>query len=237
MSWPTGCGLLLLAGCATAVHPEAARSSNACARALHGDQLAEASAQCDLSLEYGTDDANLWVNRGLVLHREGRTVEARAAFERALDVNPDALQAHNNLGALDLVAGAVERAIEHFEEALRIDPRFVAARYNLALARERQASLAEARRQLRIALAVDAGFVPAWRTLGLLALVDHEDALAVEAFGQLTARVPSDAEAWLGLAEAEARLGRIEAARAALRGCLRAAPSREVCGAKLGMSP
>jgi tetratricopeptide (TPR) repeat protein len=226
----TPCWLVLVAACLHAPkHPEATRAANACARHLQDDRLDEAEAECALGLEFAPDDADLWVNRGLVLLRRGKKVRAREAFETALANNPDALQAHNNLGVLDLGAGATARAAEHFEEALRIDPRYLAARLNLALARHRLGAAEEARRQLRIAVVIDPGFVAGWRAMGVLALEAREHALAAEAFGRWAELAPDAAEAWQGLGSAEARRGRDLAARAAFEACLRADPWRIAC--------
>jgi tetratricopeptide (TPR) repeat protein len=49
-------------------------------------------------------------------------------------LNPDAAEAHYNLGVALAAKGRTEEAIHHFQEALRLKPYFAEARDNLARA-------------------------------------------------------------------------------------------------------
>ena len=54
-------------------------------------------------------------------------------FRRALEIKPEAVEAHNNLGVLLAQEGRTEEAIESFQTALRIDPDDTAAYFNLGV--------------------------------------------------------------------------------------------------------
>jgi len=61
--------------------------------------------------------------------------EARAAFEALVALQPESLEAQNNLGYLLLVEGRPDEAIPHLEKALSINPNDVLAKQNLEKAR------------------------------------------------------------------------------------------------------
>ncbi len=72
---------------------------------------------------------------GTLLQAVGATAAARDAYRRAVDADPDAAYALNNLCYLSLVEGDEPRAVTECEAALAIDPVLDAARHNLARAR------------------------------------------------------------------------------------------------------
>ena len=47
---------------------------------------------------------------------------ATVAFQRALEIDPDLYEAHNNLGTLYALRGWNDQAKEHWEESLQINP-------------------------------------------------------------------------------------------------------------------
>jgi Flp pilus assembly protein TadD len=73
---------------------------------------------------------------GTVLQALGRRVEARAAYQAALALQPGAPWALNNLCVLSMAAHEHARAIGECQAALRGAPGFREARANLALAVE-----------------------------------------------------------------------------------------------------
>lgn len=65
--------------------------------------------------------ANLFVKRGVILQKAGRSNEAIAAFTAAADANPDSWEAQYNLGVLLLPTKPAD-ALARFKNALRIKP-------------------------------------------------------------------------------------------------------------------
>ncbi len=59
----------------------------------------------------------VWTALGRYLHAAGETVEARQAFARALEINPQHAWANFALGNLLLVEGKVDEAISHYHRA------------------------------------------------------------------------------------------------------------------------
>src|SRR5258708_4911907 len=107
--------------------------------------LAEAEPLYRRALEDSPDDADLWVLQGQVCRGLGRHDEAlglyqgglepaQRAIERALALQPDLPEAHNNLGLAHLNQGRAEEARQCFTQALRLRPDMADAQNNLGLA-------------------------------------------------------------------------------------------------------
>ncbi|MGH7786609.1 MAG: tetratricopeptide repeat protein, partial [Candidatus Binatia bacterium] len=141
------------------------------------------------------DDISLWTDtepksqtsgmaaRGLgtAYQQAGRTSDARAAFERALQRrnSPRGLQTiHNNLGTLAMYAGDYGSARQHYETALAVNPNAPDTLFNLGLAilqgsQQSPAAAQEALQYYRRAQAlnphdpdIEAAFAQAYALLG-----------------------------------------------------------------------
>src|SRR6185503_3423918 len=75
----------------------------------------------------------LWNERGVALHQEGKYVEARESYQRAIDADAAYALALNNLGVALYHAGQPEEAFDAFKRALDDHGSFVKARLNQAL--------------------------------------------------------------------------------------------------------
>ncbi len=105
---------------------------------------------------------------GTLLARSGEAVRARAAFERALALQPDLAEANNDLGALLARSGNLDEAIGRFRAALASTPEYPDALNNLGYALLLTGHDAEARALYEQALALQPDFPEALNNLGLL---------------------------------------------------------------------
>jgi tetratricopeptide (TPR) repeat protein len=71
-------------------------------------------------------------NIGSTKLRLGDRPGARAALERAIELNPRSPRAEVGLGALEMHAGNREAAFTHWRRAIELDPSELEALYNLA---------------------------------------------------------------------------------------------------------
>lgn len=69
---------------------------------------------------------------GLIAERRGRPREAVEWVERALDTEPERVEAHTTLAALYFGRGQATRALAHLDEAIALDHGYVLAHKNLA---------------------------------------------------------------------------------------------------------
>ncbi len=94
-------------------------------RALQAFERAEKVKSADPRVHY---------NRGLALHKLNRTDDAKAAFNRALELDRGgeyASKIHYNLGTMAAVNGQKDEAIRELRRALKKDPNDALARHNL----------------------------------------------------------------------------------------------------------
>jgi tetratricopeptide (TPR) repeat protein len=106
-------------------------------------------------------------NLGTLYLKRGNPLGARAAFERALEMQPEYAEASNSLGALLAQSGAVPAAIERFRAALQVRPDFPDALNNLGFALFQTGQPAQAFELYEKALALQPGFPEALNNLGI----------------------------------------------------------------------
>jgi tetratricopeptide (TPR) repeat protein len=112
-------------------------------------------------------DAEAWYEMGYDL--EPSSVEdARDAYRRALELDPDHVHARVNLGRLLHEAGLVEPAAAHYRIALACNPRDPTAAFNLGVALEDLGHLDDAVRAYEIATRLEADFADAHFNLARL---------------------------------------------------------------------
>jgi Tfp pilus assembly protein PilF len=105
---------------------------------------------------------------GTLLARSGDDGGARAAFERALALQPDLAEASNDLGALLARGSDIEAAIVRFRAALAAAPEYPDALNNLGYALLLTGHETEARTLYEQALALQPDFPEALNNLGML---------------------------------------------------------------------
>jgi Tfp pilus assembly protein PilF/peroxiredoxin len=106
-------------------------------------------------------------NLGTLRLKGGQVAPARAAFERALELEPANAEASNSLGALLAQSGDVPAAIERFRAALQARPDFADALNNLGFALFQTGQPAQALELYQKALATKPGFPEALNNLGI----------------------------------------------------------------------
>jgi tetratricopeptide (TPR) repeat protein len=91
--------------------------------AIEAKRPEAAVARIDAALERSPGSAPLLAMRGEALAAAGRRDEARAAFERAIEIDAAGSRAHAGLGALRASDGDAAGAITLFDRAYQLDPR------------------------------------------------------------------------------------------------------------------
>ncbi|MUL37084.1 tetratricopeptide repeat protein [Gloeocapsopsis dulcis] len=98
----------------------------------------------DLPFTNGRQQAEVHNNQGVELAEQGRLAEAIAAFNRAIEINPEYENAHNNLGLALGNQNKFTEAIAAFNRAIEINPRNFETYNNLGIALGSQGKFAEA---------------------------------------------------------------------------------------------
>lgn len=97
-------------------------------------ELDRALACYDAALSRAGDYRPALLNRGLVLARLGRLVDAYENNCRAADLHPALADSHFNLAESCLALSRYDEAVEHCDRALRLDARHVGALFDRGLA-------------------------------------------------------------------------------------------------------
>jgi Flp pilus assembly protein TadD len=128
-------------------------------------------------------------NLGNALFQKGNVDEAIEHFQRALQINPDYMEAHYNLGCALIQKGNVDEAITHFQKALQIKPNGAEVHINLGCALLQKGNMDEAITHFQKALQIEPDSAEAHINLGnaLLtkgrmdeAIVQYQKALQIE---------------------------------------------------------
>jgi Flp pilus assembly protein TadD/peroxiredoxin len=164
---------------------------------------------------------------GTLLARSGETLRARAAFERALALQPDLAEANNDLGALLAQGGDLDAAINRFRAALASTPDYPDALNNLGYALLLTGHDQEARALYEKALALQPDFPEALNNLGLLFGRAGDMDRAERYFRDALGRRPDYGEAANNLALVLVSRGQTDAAVRLLQGVLTRTPEYE----------
>jgi tetratricopeptide (TPR) repeat protein len=119
---------------ADAVIPEAAAAAYGRAlAAMRGEDWLSAELELEQLTQAFPAYAGPYVNLALVYLHDDRRDDARAALDRALDIDPGHAAANNQLGILLREQGKFAEAEEAYRRALETDPAHALAHYNLGV--------------------------------------------------------------------------------------------------------
>jgi len=94
---------------------------------------------------------------GNALAAQGKTDQAVVHYERALSLNPDHAEAHNNLGLALAAQGRIDQAVSHYERALSLKPDDAQTHYNLGNVHRAQGRIDQAVSHYERALSLNPG--------------------------------------------------------------------------------
>ena len=160
-----------------------------------------------------------WSKLGLALAEAGRLTEAQEAFERSLELAPDA-ETRTNLANVLLRKDQIEAAMAQYTRALAQDGELAEAHYGLGMGHYAGGEAAAALVSLRRALALRPEFPRAHINTGVLLQEQGRPAEALDHFRRAVELVPDDARALNNLVIALARAGRVDEARKVLEQAL-----------------
>ncbi|MGE0421936.1 MAG: tetratricopeptide repeat protein [Reyranellaceae bacterium] len=173
-------------------------------------------------------------DRALALDMVGRSDEAVAGFEGALQLAPGNAKLHNGLGHVLLRMGRAAEAEAAFRRAQEIDPAFVEATRNMARARGEQGDSAGALDYLMLALQSDPEDTDTLYDMTTLALELGEPQRAVSVLEPFLQRHPDDARALNNLGIAYLMTDRAGESHATMRKAHKLMPDEPLVLTNLG---
>ncbi len=105
---------------------------------------------------------------GMNLEKEGKLRESAAAHEKALELDPNLVQAHINLISIYARLGDLAKAEEHYREAIRLNPNAAEAYYDFGVLMFQEKKFSEAEAAFRKTLALNPYHPEAHNNLGFL---------------------------------------------------------------------
>jgi tetratricopeptide (TPR) repeat protein len=90
-----------------------------------------------------------------VFHKGGHLQEAMRLYEKALSLDPDHVEALNNMGVIHIQSRRYPAAEASFEKAIRLRPDYVDSRYNLACLHALQGKVSQSLFHLERAVALN----------------------------------------------------------------------------------
>jgi tetratricopeptide (TPR) repeat protein len=154
--------------------------------------------------------SRLWLTLGIAQQADGKSDDARASFERALELDPRSVPALAYLGSTYAERGQYAEAVGLYERAIAGGPNFAAPYYLAADALLKQPSFDAARveRYLARAVELEPDFAPAHLALGKLFVRQERWDEAAAAFERVTRLEPQSADARYQLGRVYVRLKR-----------------------------
>lgn len=137
--------------------------------------------------------------KGYILQKQGKTGEARACLEKALEISPYSRDALFNMGAIEFSAGEFEKAYHAWERLVGIDPKDSEATLFLAKAAFRSERDDAGFRHLDDYAALKPDDASALRIRAERRKARREYSLALQAYEDLVAKDPKRAEDWFEL--------------------------------------
>jgi len=150
--------------------------------------------------------------QGRVLQQEGKLSDAERAYKKAIKINKDFIEAHNDLGNVLLAQGRYKEAFNSFRKALTLRPNHPLLLTNLGNALQLQGEIEQAIDWFNRAIKQDPNFTGAHNNLGnaLRDLGRFQEAVA--SYKQAIAISPDYADTYYNLASVLIQLDELEAA-------------------------
>lgn len=131
---------------------------------------------------------------------------AKAAYEMALDINPNYINALNNLGNTYVQMGQLKEAVILFQKVLGISPRDFHAHLNLGVVYSRLENYPKAIEFYEKTIRINPRDAQAYFQLGFIYELKGQSQKAVENYQKTVQLKPDDAEAYYNLGNVYARL-------------------------------
>jgi tetratricopeptide (TPR) repeat protein len=151
--------------------------------------------------------AEAYYTRGTIWLDLKRPTEAIADFEKALQFDPDHVEARVNLASQLVTQGKLEPAIQHLTAAIHLNPEHAVAHYDLATALARSGRQAKAIAHYQRSIELAPTNAPARCNLGMALLQQEQTDAALAQFQDALKINPSLAQAHYGAAAVLARRG------------------------------
>lgn len=162
--------------------------------------------------------ADLWLMKGDLLRLEKQPEPARAAYRKALELDPEQIGAHLAISLLHLERNELDQAQAQLAQAEKLVPNHPMARYLGAVVDFRRGRHNEAKAKLQEVLKVAPDLLPAQLLAGAVEFALGNRQSAIGHLGKVLERVPDHAYARKLMAAAMAITGQLDEAQRLVTG-------------------
>ncbi|MBI1955348.1 MAG: tetratricopeptide repeat protein, partial [Acidobacteria bacterium] len=160
----------------------------------------------------GEEELEAWeiLNKGAALNNLGRTKEALACFDKALEILPRFDAGWLNKGVVLWKLGREKEALACYDKAIEINPNSAQSWYNRGLAYQNYDALEDALASYERALTLNPLHDAAWLNKGVILRKLLRSREAVECYDKVLALNPQSAVAWYNKGYALRQMGRVQ---------------------------
>ena len=109
---------------------------------------------------------NQILQQAIASHKEGKIEEAEKSYKKAIELKPDYVEAHYNLGVTLRILGRFDEAEKSYKKAIELKPDFPEAHYNLGVTLQDLGRLDEAEKSYKKTIELKPDFPEAHNNLG-----------------------------------------------------------------------
>jgi len=171
------------------------------------------------------DLARPWSNLGMALQIAGNSEAALHAFQKAISLDPDHMEAHNNSGYILRELGQPGEAIRFFRKALEINSAYADAHYNLGLAFFDLKEMDQAKKAFEQTLRVAPLYSKAHNNLGVILMQSGDIEAAMAAYQRALDANPRFAQAYGNMGIIAYQQGKVSQAETFFKKALEIDPS------------
>jgi len=156
-------------------------------------------------IDLGSKNPVVYTNLAVICGRKGAKKEKIKLLKKALIINPNLCEVHNNLGNALQDLENHKTAIDSYKEAIKLNPNYVEAYYNLGIALHETGDLVGAISAFKKTIRINSNFFRAFNNLGTALKDNGEINAAISSYEAAIKLNPNFTEAYnnLGIAAQE----------------------------------
>jgi tetratricopeptide (TPR) repeat protein len=150
--------------------------------------------------------ANVLNSRGMAQERLENFEQAKADYNKAIEINPEYANAYNNRGNIKVKQADYNGAIKDYNRAIELNPQFVEAYCNRGIAKENLGDYYEAMEDFDRAIEINSEYIDAYLRRGMLRQDSGDYAGAIRDFDRVIEIEPGAKDRIIGYRERAERL-------------------------------
>jgi tetratricopeptide (TPR) repeat protein len=145
--------------------------------------------------------ANVLNSRGMAQERREKFEQAKGAYNKAIEINPEYANAYNNRGNIQTKQADYKGAIKDYDKAIELNSQFVEAYCNRGIAKENLGDHSEAMKDFDRAIKIDSNYIDGYLRRGMLRQDAGDYAGAIRDFDRVIEIEPESKDRIVGYKE------------------------------------